>query len=68
MNPKKANAGSVKKFRGYNLAEYECKNCRNYRGRKRGCKLDKCCRDADKLEAIAADRHRRNRGSDKWDS
>ena len=68
MNPKKANVRSVNKFRGYFLEDCECLYCKHYQGRKRGCKLDKCCCDDEKLEAIAADRIKRKRGSTSWDS
>jgi hypothetical protein len=65
---KKQNVGIVQKFRGYYLEDCECLHCKYYQGRKRGCKLAQCCCDEEKLEAIAADRIKRKRGSVSWDS
>ena len=68
MKPKKENVKVVQKFRGYFLEDCECQYCKYYQGRKRGCKLEKCCYDDEKLEAIAAGRYKRQKGSVSWDS
>ena len=68
MIPKKDNVRNVNRFRGYFLEDCDCQYCKHYQGRKRGCKLDKCCCDEEKLEAIAAGRQKRKRGSVAWDS
>jgi hypothetical protein len=58
MNPKKEYARNARKYRNRFLDDCEKQNCKHYGGRKRGCKLDKCCRDDEKLDAIAAGRHK----------
>jgi len=68
MKPKVSNARNVSKFKGYYAEDCECLYCRFYQGRKRGCKLETCCCDDEKLEAIAAGRIKRKKGSLSWDS
>ena len=68
MKPKKENVKIVQKFKGYYLDDCECQYCKNYQGRKRGCRLDKCCCDEEKLAAIAGGRINRKRGTMQWDS
>jgi hypothetical protein len=36
---------------------------KNYSSKKRGCKLEKCCCEQEKLEAKSKDRIRRKRGA-----
>ena len=64
MNPKKQNVRNVNKWRGYYMEDMKCRYCRYYRG-KRGCKLEMCCCEDEKLEAIAKGRIKRER-RDKW--
>jgi len=66
MNPKKDYARNVQKYRTHFLDDCERKNCKFFQGHKRGCKLDKCCRDEEKLNRIATVKHKR--GSAKWRS
>jgi hypothetical protein len=66
MKPKKDNAISAQRFRLFCIEGCVCLQCKNYRGRKRGCKFDECRIDDEKLDTMAAGR--RKRGLDKWDS
>ena len=81
MKPKKHNVGIIQKFKGYYLEDCECQYCKYYQGRKLGCTYkgvqkhkerglgeDICCCEEEKLEAIAAGRIKRKRGSVSWDS
>ena len=45
----------------------DCNNCKFYQGHKRGCKLDKCCFDDEKLNAIAKGKIKRVRRTSRWD-
>jgi hypothetical protein len=46
----------------------DCSLCKYYQGKKRGCKLEKCCCDDEKLDAIKNGRIKRERRLDSWDS
>ena len=61
------NTRRTSKFEGYYLEDCECIFCKNYQGKRRGCKLDKCCCDNEKLDAIAKGRIKRKKGSAAWD-
>jgi len=61
------NTRSIGRFEGYYLEDCNCIFCKNYQGKKRGCKLDKCCCDDEKLDAIANGRIERKKGSAAWD-
>jgi hypothetical protein len=61
------NAGTVNTFRGYYLEDCDCAVCQNYLSRKKGCKLDKCCCEEEKRDALANGRIKRNRGELAWD-
>jgi hypothetical protein len=63
MMPKKQNIKTTDKGREYYLSDCDCLFCNNYSGKKRGCKLEKCCCEQEKLEAKAKDRIRRKRGA-----
>lgn len=41
----------INRFKGYTVADCDCKLCLYYGGKKRGCKLDECCCADDKREA-----------------
>ena len=58
---------AVDKFQGYFLEDTECQWCLHYQGEKKGCTLDQCCCEAEKLDATANGRINRKRGSTKWD-
>lgn len=60
------NVRMVNKFRGYFMEDMQCIHCRFYQG-KRGCKHDKCCCEAEKLDAIINNRIKRKRGAMSWD-
>jgi hypothetical protein len=64
---KKDNVKSAGKWHGYYLEDTECRLCRHFRGKRRGCALDSCCCDDEKLDAVAKVRIKRKRGSMKWD-
>ena len=49
----------------YHLEDCDCRYCSNYLGKKRGCKLDKCCCEDIKLDAIKNGRIKRKKGWDK---
>ena len=68
MKPKKENVKIVQKFRGHYLEDCDCQYCKYHQGRKRGCKLDKCRCDKEKLDAIAKGRTSRKQGAMKWGS
>ncbi len=57
-NPRTAN-----KWRGYYLEDTSCQYCLHYQGKRRGCALDACCCEEEKLEAIRAGRIKRSRDS-----
>jgi hypothetical protein len=52
----KSNARIFDKWHGYYLEDTDCRLCRHYRGKKRGCSLSSCCCEDEKLEAIAKGR------------
>ena len=66
MKHKNPNVRNVNKWQGYYLEDCECALCLHYVGRKRGCKLDKCCCEEEKLDAIKNERITRKRGSTVW--
>jgi hypothetical protein len=68
MSRKKQNVRNVNKWRGYYLADCDCSLCRHFAGKKRGCKLDSCMCEEEKLEAVAKGRIERKRGSMRWDT
>jgi len=41
--PKTQNTRILGRFTGYSVADCDCRLCRWYGGKKRGCKLDECC-------------------------
>jgi hypothetical protein len=58
------------KWTGYYLEDCDCAVCPNQierKGKKRGCKYDKCCFEDEKQDAIANGRIKRKRGSMTWD-
>ncbi len=57
----------VNKFRGYFVEDCSCVYCLHYGGKKRGCKLTKCCCEEEKRDAIVNNRIKRKRGSMQWD-
>ena len=63
---KKDNVRNVNKFRDYYMEDMECCHCRHFQGKKRGCKLDKCCCEDEKLDAIANGRIKRKQGAMSW--
>ena len=62
----KQNARILNKFEYY-LEDCDCRYCSHYLGKKRGCKLQKCCCEDIKQDAIAHGRIKRKKGWDKWD-
>ena len=67
MNVNKQNVRNVNKWRGYYMEDMECRHCRFFQGKKRGCKLETCCCDEEKLEAITKGRIKRERREKRWD-
>ena len=60
------------KWTGYYLEDCDCSVCPNYikrKGKKQGCKYDRCCFENEKRDAIANGRIKRKRGWDRggWD-
>jgi len=47
----------------YHMEDMDCFYCLHYGGKKRGCKLEKCCCEEEKRYAIAHNRIKRKRGS-----
>jgi hypothetical protein len=64
---RKPNVRNVNKWRGYYMEDMECRYCKFFQGKKRGCSRDKCCCEDEKLEAMAKGRIKRKRGSMTWD-
>ena len=62
-----SNKGYINRFKGYYIEDCNCSACKYFQGQKRGCKLDKCCCEYEKLDAIANGRIKRRRGSTTWD-
>jgi len=60
------NTRILNKFEYY-LEDCDCQYCSNYLGKKRGCKLKKCCCEDIKQDAIKHGRIKRKKGWDKWD-
>jgi len=61
------NARFVNKWHGYYTEDCVCIYCLYYGGNKQGCKLDKCCCEAEKREAAAHGRIISKRGAMRWD-
>ena len=66
MKPQKQKDYSTKRITSngdeYYLDDIECRNCVNWRGKKRGCFLSDCDYNDDKLIAIQNGRIKRSRG------
>jgi|GEM_PF-1909435 len=58
---------SVQKFYGYYMEDMDCKLCPFYVGKKKGCKLKKCCCEDEKIDAIANGRIKRAKRLGRWD-
>jgi len=58
------NTGFIDRFQYY-LEDTDCVYCSNYLGKKRGCKLEKCCCEEIKQDAIKHGRIKREKGWDK---
>jgi hypothetical protein len=63
---RKDNVRSVNKWNGYYMEDMECRHCKYYQG-KRGCKLESCCCEDEKLEAITKGKIKRERRLSRWD-
>jgi len=61
-----SNTGYANKLRRRFFNGNDCSLCRHYQGKRRGCKLDSCCREDEKLDAIAYERVKRKKGSAAW--
>ena len=57
----------INKFKGYHLEDCECCWCSHFQGKKKGCRLPKCCCEGEKREAVANNRIKRKRGALEWD-
>ena len=62
------NVRFVNKWQGYYAEDCECIYCDNYCDIKLGCKLEKCCCEEEKRDAVAHSRIKRKRGAMRWDS
>jgi len=51
----------------YHLEDLDCSVCLYWQSKKLGCKLNECCCEDEKREAIAKGRIKRERGSMTWD-
>jgi hypothetical protein len=60
------NVRNSNKRRHYSMEEIVCRNCKHYQG-KRGCKLDKCCSEDEKLEVILKNKIKQKRRLNLWD-
>jgi len=57
----------VNKHRGHDLNDCNGSACKYFQGKRRGCKLAKCCREDERLDAIASERTKRKQGAMAWD-
>ena len=48
----KSNVRMVDRFKGYTLADCECKYCLFYAGKGKPCPLDTCCCAKERAEAV----------------
>jgi hypothetical protein len=55
------NVRNLRKFEYY-MEDMECKVCLHYAGKKLGCKLEKCCCEDEKRDALAHNRVKRPKG------
>ena len=60
--------GIVGKWQGYYVEDCACLFCLHYGGKRRGCKLNKCCCSEEKHEAAVNNRINRPRSTLQWDS
>jgi hypothetical protein len=56
-----ANVRNLDRFQYY-MEDMTCGACLHYGGKKRGCKLDKCCCEEEKRDALTNNRIARPRG------
>jgi hypothetical protein len=68
MKTKKDNVRRVNKWCGYYMEDMNCMYCRFFQGRKKGCRLEQCCCEDEKLDAIKHGRIKRARRLKAWDS
>ena len=61
------NVRIISRWHGYYIEDMECRWCKYYQGKKRGCKLETCCFEDEKLDAIANKRIKRERREQRWD-
>ena len=61
------NVRIVAVWHGYYVEDCACLFCLHYGGKRRGCKLVKCCCEAEKCEAAANNRITRPRSTLQWD-
>ena len=64
---KKENVKNLNKWHGYYMEDLSCTVCKYFQGKKQGCKLDTCCCEDEKRDAIANKRIKRRRGTMTWD-
>jgi len=50
------------KWKGYFFDDCDCTVCKYYQDKKKGCKLDKCCCEDEKIDALAKGRISRKEG------
>ena len=62
---KRAHSRRSNRWEGYYLEDCECIYCKHYEGKKRGCPLEYCCCEDEKLDAIRHGRIKRKKGWDK---
>ena len=69
MNPNKQNvrkARNINKRRKDFTENNKCRNCKYYQGHKRGCKIEMCCLEDEKLKKIKV-KFKRERRERVWD-
>ena len=57
-----------RKWHGYYMEDMDCKMCRHYVGKRKGCKLDICFCEDEKLDAIKHGRIKRAKSIGRWDA
>ena len=60
---KKQSDKQVKKRERDFLEGYDCLRCKHFKGKKRGCTMDFCCFEDEKLNAIINNKIKRKRDS-----
>jgi len=62
---KSKNTRYYNKFKWHSVSGCDCKWCKYYRGKKRGCVLEECCCAEERAEAYKRERENRKAAADR---